>query len=102
MTTFLSECVSQRVFAGQNASRSGGYVTLRGQFFRWHSRTLRRGYRAWVCLRTTRISVKRSGMGMDAKNYLFIPLLGPSTDRDVSGIPFVAVVHPMFWIGCLL
>jgi phospholipid-binding lipoprotein MlaA len=37
--------------------------------------------------------------GMDAKTYLFIPLLGPSTDRDVSGIPFGMVVHPMFWIG---
>jgi phospholipid-binding lipoprotein MlaA len=37
--------------------------------------------------------------GMDARTYLFIPLLGPSTDRDVSGIPFAAVVHPMFWIG---
>ena len=37
--------------------------------------------------------------GMDAKTYLFIPLLGPSSDRDVSGIPVAAVANPLFWIG---
>jgi phospholipid-binding lipoprotein MlaA len=37
--------------------------------------------------------------GMDAKTYLFIPLLGPSSDRDVSGIPVAAVANPLFWVG---
>jgi phospholipid-binding lipoprotein MlaA len=37
--------------------------------------------------------------GMDAKTYIFIPLLGPSSDRDVPGIPVAVVANPLFWVG---
>jgi phospholipid-binding lipoprotein MlaA len=37
--------------------------------------------------------------GMDASTYLFIPLLGPSSDRDVSGIPVSVFTNPLFYIG---
>jgi phospholipid-binding lipoprotein MlaA len=37
--------------------------------------------------------------GMDANTYIFIPLLGPSSDRDVSGIPVSVFTNPLFYIG---
>jgi phospholipid-binding lipoprotein MlaA len=37
--------------------------------------------------------------GVNANTYLFIPLLGPSSNRDVSGIPFGAVTNLLLWTG---
>lgn len=37
--------------------------------------------------------------GVDAKTYLFVPLLGPSSNRDISGIPVTAVTNVLFWTG---
>jgi phospholipid-binding lipoprotein MlaA len=37
--------------------------------------------------------------GVDAKTYIFIPLLGPSSNRDVSGIPVAVFTNGLFYIG---
>ena len=37
--------------------------------------------------------------GMDANTYLFIPLLGPSSDRDLPGLPVSVFTNPLFYIG---
>lgn len=37
--------------------------------------------------------------GVDAKTYLFIPLLGPSSNRDVSGIPVSIFTNGLFYVG---
>ena len=37
--------------------------------------------------------------GVDAKTYLFIPLLGPSSNRDVSGIPVSVFTNGLFYVG---
>lgn len=37
--------------------------------------------------------------GVDADTYLFIPLLGPSSDRDLPGLPVSVFTSPMFYIG---
>ncbi|MDN5752192.1 MAG: VacJ family lipoprotein [Nitrosospira sp.] len=37
--------------------------------------------------------------GVDAKTYLFIPLLGPSSNRDVSGIPVSVFTNGLLYIG---
>jgi phospholipid-binding lipoprotein MlaA len=35
--------------------------------------------------------------GVDANTYLFIPLLGPSSNRDIAGIPVKALTNVMFY-----
>jgi phospholipid-binding lipoprotein MlaA len=37
--------------------------------------------------------------GVDAKTYLFIPLLGPSSNRDAPGIPVSMLTSALFWTG---
>lgn len=37
--------------------------------------------------------------GVDAKTYIFIPLLGPSSNRDVPGIPVTVFTNGLFYIG---
>ncbi|MGH8762223.1 MAG: MlaA family lipoprotein [Nitrosospira sp.] len=37
--------------------------------------------------------------GMDAKTYIFIPLLGPSSNRDVPGLPVTVFTNGLFYIG---
>jgi phospholipid-binding lipoprotein MlaA len=37
--------------------------------------------------------------GVSAKTYLFIPFLGPSTNRDVAGIPVRFITNPLFYAG---
>ena len=37
--------------------------------------------------------------GVDANTYLFIPLLGPSSNRDAPGIPFSVFTNGLFYIG---
>lgn len=37
--------------------------------------------------------------GVEAKTYLFIPMLGPSSNRDVAGIPVAVLTNVLFWIG---
>lgn len=37
--------------------------------------------------------------GVDANTYLFIPLLGPSSNRDVPGIPVAVFTNALFYIG---
>lgn len=40
--------------------------------------------------------------GVDATTYLFIPLLGPSSNRDVSGIPVSVATNILLWTGIYL
>ena len=37
--------------------------------------------------------------GVDAKTYLFVPLMGPSSNRDISGLPVTALTNVLFWAG---
>ena len=37
--------------------------------------------------------------GVDAKTYIFFPLIGPSSNRDVPGIAVNAVTNVLFWTG---
>ncbi|SEK42006.1 MlaA family lipoprotein [Nitrosovibrio tenuis] len=37
--------------------------------------------------------------GVNARTYLFIPFLGPSSDRDFPGIPVRFLTHPLFYAG---
>jgi len=37
--------------------------------------------------------------GVDAKTYLFIPFLGPSSNRDVASIPVRFGTNPLFYAG---
>ncbi|MEO6430274.1 MAG: VacJ family lipoprotein [Nitrosospira sp.] len=37
--------------------------------------------------------------GVDAKTYLFVPLLGPSSNRDAPGIPVTVLTNVLFWTG---
>jgi phospholipid-binding lipoprotein MlaA len=37
--------------------------------------------------------------GVDAKTYYFIPLLGPSSNRDAPGIPVSVLTSGLFWTG---
>ena len=37
--------------------------------------------------------------GVDANTYLFIPLLGPSSNRDAPGIPFSIFTNGLFYVG---
>jgi phospholipid-binding lipoprotein MlaA len=37
--------------------------------------------------------------GVDAKTYIFVPLIGPSSNRDVPGIAVNAVTNVLFWAG---
>lgn len=37
--------------------------------------------------------------GVNAKTYVFIPLLGPSSNRDIAGIPVNILVNPLFFAG---
>lgn len=37
--------------------------------------------------------------GVDANTYIFIPLLGPSSNRDVPGIPVTVFTNGLFYIG---
>ncbi|HVW63917.1 MAG TPA: VacJ family lipoprotein [Nitrosospira sp.] len=40
--------------------------------------------------------------GVDATTYIFVPLLGPSSNRDISGIPFSAATSVLLWTGIYL
>lgn len=40
--------------------------------------------------------------GVDATTYIFIPLLGPSSNRDVSGIPVSVATNVLLWTGIYL
>jgi len=40
--------------------------------------------------------------GVDATTYLFIPLLGPSSNRDISGIPVSVATNVLLWTGIYL
>lgn len=40
--------------------------------------------------------------GVDAKTYIFIPLLGPSSNRDIAGIPVSIITDPLFYAGILV
>jgi phospholipid-binding lipoprotein MlaA len=35
--------------------------------------------------------------GVDANTYVFIPLLGPSSNRDIAGIPVRVLTNVMFY-----
>ncbi len=37
--------------------------------------------------------------GVDATTYLYVPLLGPSSNRDVPGIPVSVFTNALFYIG---
>ncbi|WP_258192272.1 MlaA family lipoprotein [Nitrosospira multiformis] len=37
--------------------------------------------------------------GVDANTYLFVPLLGPSSDRDVASYPVALFTNVLFYIG---
>lgn len=37
--------------------------------------------------------------GVNAKTYIFIPLLGPSSNRDIAGIPVSIIADPLFFAG---
>lgn len=37
--------------------------------------------------------------GVDAKTYLFIPFLGPSSNRDIASIPVRLGTNPLFYAG---
>jgi phospholipid-binding lipoprotein MlaA len=37
--------------------------------------------------------------GVDANTYIFIPLLGPSSNRDVPGVAVTTVTNGLFYIG---
>ena len=37
--------------------------------------------------------------GVNARTYMFIPFLGPSSNRDVAGIPVRFLTHPLFYAG---
>lgn len=37
--------------------------------------------------------------GVNADTYIFIPMLGPSTNRDISSIPVRLVTNPLFFAG---
>ena len=37
--------------------------------------------------------------GVDAKTYLFIPFLGPSSNRDIASIPVRLGTNPLFYVG---
>ncbi|MDE2366588.1 MAG: VacJ family lipoprotein, partial [Betaproteobacteria bacterium] len=37
--------------------------------------------------------------GVDAKTYIFIPILGPSSNRDIADIPVSTITNPLFFAG---
>ncbi|SOD40874.1 MlaA family lipoprotein [Nitrosovibrio sp. Nv4] len=37
--------------------------------------------------------------GVDANTYVFVPLLGPSSNRDVPGIPVTVFTNVLFYVG---
>jgi phospholipid-binding lipoprotein MlaA len=37
--------------------------------------------------------------GVDANTYIFIPMLGPSTNRDIASLPVRLVTNPLFFAG---
>ncbi len=37
--------------------------------------------------------------GVDSGSYLFIPFLGPSSKRDVTGVPVTVVTNVLFYVG---
>lgn len=40
--------------------------------------------------------------GMNSNTYLFVPLLGPSNERDISNIPFSVVTNVLFYAGYVI
>ncbi len=40
--------------------------------------------------------------GVDAGSYLFIPILGPSSKRDVTGVPVSVVTNVLFYAGAVV
>ncbi|MDR4517146.1 MAG: VacJ family lipoprotein [Nitrosomonas sp.] len=40
--------------------------------------------------------------GVDSGSYLFIPILGPSSERDVVGVPVTVVTNMLFYAGIVV
>ncbi len=40
--------------------------------------------------------------GVNAKTYIFIPILGPSSNRDIADIPVGMITNPLFFTGIFL
>ncbi len=40
--------------------------------------------------------------GFDSGSYLFIPILGPSSERDVAGVPVSVVTNMLFYAGYIV
>jgi phospholipid-binding lipoprotein MlaA len=40
--------------------------------------------------------------GVDSTSYMYVPLLGPTSNRDIYGIPFTLMSNALFWGGFIV